>query len=188
VTDFLPRLNRLLPRARAWVDTLHAEHAAQMAPVADAGFVRLPRYFPPDLLRETRLVRVKRVPFPPFSTSGDLPELAMLESMLIAAITFTDTIFVHTQMTTESTIFHELCHAVQSKTLGMNDYMKSYLVGVVQHGYAKNPFEITAFDLQSQFDRDVPIADVVGTVRADARRARDWTEEFFQRHGVPMGG
>jgi len=34
----------------------------------------------------------------------------------------------------------------------------------------------------------MPIADVVGTLRADALRAREWTAEFFRRHGVPMGG
>jgi hypothetical protein len=188
MTDFLLRLNRLLPRARAWVQNLHAEHASQMAPAADAGFLRLPMYFPASVLQETRVVRVKRVPFPPFSKSGDLPELAMLEAMPIAAITFTDVIFVHAEMTTESTLFHELCHAVQAKTLGVNDYFLSYVVGTVQNGYAKNPFEVTAFDMQSQFDRDVPVDDVVGAVAADALRARAWVAEFFRQHGVPMGG
>jgi hypothetical protein len=188
VTDFLQRLNRLLPKARGWVDKLHAEYATQMAPVADAGFLRLPMYFPASVLQETRVVRVKKVPFPPFSKSGELPELAMLEAMPIAAITFTDVIFVHADMATESTHFHELCHAVQSRALGVNDYFLSYVVGAVQHGYAKNPFEVSAFDLQSMFDRDVPVADAVGTIRADALRAREWAAEFFRQHNVPMGG
>jgi hypothetical protein len=188
VTDFLQRLNRLLPRARAWVENIHAEHATQMGPVADAGFLRLPLYFPASVLQETRVVRVKKIPFPPFSKSGGLPELAPLESMPIAAITFTDVIFVHADMATESVHFHELCHAVQAGTLGMSDYLLTYVVGAVQHGYAKNPLEVTTFDMQSQFDRGVPVADAVGTIRADALRAREWAAEFFRQHGVPMGG
>jgi len=159
-----------------------------MAPVADAGFLRLPLYFPASVLQETRVVRVKKVPFPPFSKAGGLPELAMLESMPIAAITFTDVIFVHADMATESTHFHELCHVLQVKALGSQDYLLSYIVGAMHHGYAKNPLEVTAFDLQSQFDRGVAVADVVGTVHADALRAREWAAEFFRQHGVPMGG
>ena len=62
------------------------------------------------------------------------------------------------------------------------------MVGAIQRGYAKNPFEITAFDLQSQFDRDVPVDDAVATIRADALRAREWAVEFFRQHDVPMGG
>ena len=187
MTDFLQRLNRLIPKARVWVDTLHAQHAAQAMPVAQAGFLRLPQYFPESLLQDTRIVHVKKVPFPTFSKGG-LPELAMLEQMPISAITFTDLIFVHADMATESTIVHELCHAVQVRTLGMDDYLLSYVVGAIQHGYAKNPFEISAFDVQSQFDREVPVADAVATIRADALRAREWAVEFFRQHDVPMGG
>ena len=159
-----------------------------MSPVADAGFLRLPLYFPEPVLRETRVARVKKIPFPPFTNAADLPELAALGQMPIAAITFTDVIFVHPDMATESTHFHELCHAVQVKTLGFDDYFLSYCIGFIQHGYAKNPFEITAFDLQSQFDRQAPAADAVGTVRAEALRAREWAAEFFRKHDVPMGG
>jgi len=170
-----------------WVDTLHAEHGAQAMPVAEAGFPRLPQYFPESVLRETRVVRVKKVPFPSFSKAG-LPELAMLEHMPISAITFGDLIFVRADVATESTHAHELCHAVQVRTLGMDDYLLSYVVGAIQHGYAKNPFEITAFDLQSQFDRDVPVADAVTAIGADALRARESAVEFFRLHDVPMGG
>lgn len=185
--DFLQRLNRLIPGAHAWVAAIHAEYEAQAMPVAQAGFPRLPQYFPASVLNETRVVRVKKVPFPTF-TRGGLPELAMLEQMPIAAITFTDLIFVHADMATEGTHVHELCHAVQVRTLGMEDYLLSYVVGAVQHGYAKNPFEITAFDLQSQFERDVPVANAVATIRDDALRAREWAVEFFRQHDVPMGG
>jgi hypothetical protein len=186
--DFLRRLNALLPKARSWVEQILVEHDAQAMPVADAGFLRLPNYFPESVLRETRVVHVKKVPFPPFARTGELPELAIIEQMPIAAITLCDLIFVHADVATESTHFHELCHAVQTRTLGMNDYFLSYVIGAVQHGYARNPFEISAYDLQSLFDRDVPVADAVATIRADALRAREWTAELFRQHNVPMGG
>jgi hypothetical protein len=188
VHDFLLRLNALLPRARAWVDRTNAEHAAQGMPVLDAGFSRLSQYFPESVLRETRVARVKKVPFPPFSKTAGLPELASLEQMPISAITFTDMIFVHADVATEGTHAHELCHAVQARTLGLDDYFLSYVIGAMQHGYAKNPFEISAFDLQSLFEREVPVTDAVAGIRADALRARAWAAEFFRQHNVPMGG
>lgn len=186
MTDFLQRLNRLLPRAHAWVAATHTEYAAQAISVADAGFPRLASYFPDSVLRATRVVRVKKIPFPPFATSGGLPELAPLEQMPMSAILFTDVIFVHADAATESTHFHELCHAVQAATLGMNDYLRSYVVEFVRNGYAKNPFEVSVFDLQSQFDRGVPIPDAVGTLQADARRARELAAGFFRENGVEM--
>ena len=188
VQDFLLRLNALLPRVHAWVERTNAEHAAQAIPVIDAGFSRLPQYFPESLLRETRVARVKKVPFPPFSSTAGLPELVNLEQMPIAAITFTDMIFVHVDVATEGTHAHELCHAVQAGTLGLDDYFLSYVIGAMQHGYAKNPFEISAFDLQSLFEREVPVADAAAAIRADALRSRAWAAEFFRQHNVPMGG
>jgi hypothetical protein len=188
VRDFLLRLNALLPRVHAWVERTNAEHAAQAIPVIDAGFSRLSQYFPESVLRETRVARVKKVPFPPFSRTAGLPELANLEQMPISAITFTDTIFVHPDVATEGTHAHELCHAIQVRTLGLDDYFLSYVIGAVQHGYARNPLEISAYDLQSLFDREVPVTDAVAAIRADALRARAWAAEFFRQHGVPMGG
>jgi hypothetical protein len=188
VHDFLLRLNALLPKARSWAEGVLVEHHAQARPVADAGFARLPQYFPESVLRETRVVHVKKVPFPPFARTGDLPELAVIEQMPIGAITICDLIFVHAEMATESTHFHELCHAVQAQTLGMDDYFVSYIIGAVQHGYARNPFEISAYDLQSLFDREVPVTDAVETLRADALRAREKAAECFRQHDVSMGG
>lgn len=62
----------------------------------------------------------------------------------------------------------------------MADYLRAYAVGLVQHGYARSPLEIMAFDLQSQFDRGRDIASVVDTIQAHALETRAVTDDYFR--------
>jgi hypothetical protein len=184
--DLLERTNRGLPAVRTWIDALLAEHPSQTTSFADLGFTRLPQYFPEQVLRETRRVRVARVPIPPLSEYG-LPELLLVENMGVSAITFKDVCFVHESVTSESIHFHEVVHAIQWRTLGVDDFVLTYGVGLLQYGYAHCPFEAMAFDLQSQFDRGLAIEDARAHVRAHALRLRDETANLFRQHGLEMG-
>ena len=185
--DLLQRANRGLPAVRAWVEAQLAEHASRATPLADLGFERLPQYFPASVLRETRSVRVARVPIPPLSGYG-LPELALVENMGVSGVTFKDVCFVHESVTSESIPFHETVHAIQWRALGVDGFILTYGLGLLQHGYAHSPLEAMAFDLQSQFDRGLAIGDANAQIREHAIRVRDQTAELFRQHGLEMGG
>src|SRR5471030_2191381 len=185
--DLLQRANRGLPAVRAWIEAQLAEHASRSTPLADLGFERLPQYFPASVLRETRSVRVPRVPIPPLSGYG-LPELALVENMGVSGVTFKDLCFIHESVTSESMHFHELVHAIQWRALGVDDFVLTYGVGLLQYGYAHSPFEAMAFDLQSQFDRGLAIEDANGQIREQALRLRDQTADLFRQQGLEMGG
>jgi hypothetical protein len=163
-----------------------AEHAPRAVSVAARDFIRLPEYFSDALLRDIQVVTVRRIPFPPVATLG-LPEFGAMEQMGMTGITFGGVCFVHEAFASESNQFHELIHAVQWRALDPDDYLLTYGACLLQYGYARSPLEVTAYDLQSQFDRGYRIDGVEATVRAQAIRAREAAAELFLRHGVPMG-
>jgi len=117
-----------------------------------------------------------------------LPEFVAIEQLPAAGITFRNLCFIHAGMASESVHFHELVHAVQWRTIGVNHFMLTYGVGLLQHGYARSPLEVTAYDLQSQFDRRVAVPDIVATIRADAQQAHEAAMEVFRQAGLEMGG
>jgi hypothetical protein len=183
--DQLRRVNAALPQVREWMDSLRAQHASASVPVARCGFPRLPQYFSRALLDDVRVVSVSKIPFPPLADYG-LREVADIVRMGLAAITFDDTIYVHQSLKTESIHFHELVHAVQWRTLGVDRFLLTYGIGVLQHGYAHNPLEALAYDLQSQFDRSLPIPNLEANVEAHAREMYTEASTLFERHQLPM--
>lgn len=187
LVELLQRVNRTLPLVRDWIDRTIAEHSPVARPVATFGFRRLPDYFPDTLLRQTRIVPVNRILIPPLASFG-MPELAGLEQMPFTGVTYRSVIFLHRTAASEATVFHELVHVLQWAALGVEDFLITYGMGLIQHGYAQNPFEAVAFDMQSMFDRAVLIPDLVNGVTAHALRTREWAAETFQRNGVVMGG
>lgn len=185
--ELIQRLNSALPHVRAWILTNAAMYAANATPIAALGLERTPRYFPAAILEETKAITVSRIPFPPMSAIG-VPELAGIEQMAVAGITFDNVCLVHEGLRSESVYFHELVHAVQWRTLGVDDFLLTYGAGLVQYGYARSPLEVMAFDLQSQFDRGQALGLVADTIRDHARQTRAATAELFRQHGVSMGG
>jgi len=107
------RLRDSLPLMREWVEATLGAYADRAVPVLDEGFERLASVFPRALLRRAKAVVLEgKVPFPPLGSMG-LPELAPMERMPIAGITYDNTFFVSRFHRTESLYFHEMVHVVQ---------------------------------------------------------------------------
>lgn len=185
--ELLERMNRAVGIGAPWIAGLIDEHASKARPIAEAGFRRLKEYFPDDVLRETKVVQVSRIPFPPFVAMG-VPEFSAIEELPVAGITFRNVCFIRSEMASESVHFHELVHAVQWRTLGVGNFMLTYGIGLLLHGYARSPLEVMAYDLQSQFDREVAVADVVASIGAHAKQAFDAAAEVFRKAGLQIGG
>jgi hypothetical protein len=172
VSEPLARLKQALPRMESWIRDLHAAHAARAQPVSCLGFGRLQEVWPRALLEEARAVPVARVPYPPVSDFG-LPELEPLAQGRWAGITFGHMYFVDENDTTEATHFHELCHVVQWKALGVRDFLMTYAIGLLAHGYRQSPLEAIAYDLQRDFEAGITapaLVDVVTRHALDVRR------------------
>jgi hypothetical protein len=171
VNEPLSRLTQALPRVESWIRELHETHAPRAQPVSCLGFARLEEAWPRALLDEARAVSVERVPYPPVSELG-LPELEGMAQARWSGITFGHMYFVDECDTSEATHFHELCHVVQWKALGVRDFLMTYVLGLLAHGYKESPLEAIAYRLQREFEAGLPQRDLVNAVAAHACSAR----------------
>ena len=159
--NILPKL----PAITAWIDATLAAYAAQVRPVADFGFKRLPDFYSPDLLARAKVVVVERIPFPPLPALG-LPDLSAFVGGDSDGITYKDTYFLKaTQVADESLHFHELVHVVQWAHLGVEGFLMAYAKGLLEQGYRQSPLEVMAYDLQAYFKRNGQPMDVEAFVR-----------------------
>ena len=172
-SDLIQRFHVALPKVRQWIDGFLNEHAERAHAVSTLGFTRLPTCFPKELLESAKVVTVPHVPFPPVDRFG-LPELADVQQMSFAGITFKDTFFLQQGQASESLHFHELVHIVQWARLGVDNFLLAYGVGLVQFGYEQSPFEQMACSLQSGFDSDKLPQDLVRVI--ETRTDAIWTQ------------
>jgi hypothetical protein len=171
-------MGAVAPKVRAWIDELIAAHTAGSRPAADAGFLRLGDYFPNDVLQQVRVVTVEKIPFLPFEALG-LHEFALIAHMAVDGITYRNFCFLHETMSSESACFHQLVHALQWRTLG-GRYLSTYAAGLMRYGFARSPLEVLASDLQSAFDRETPVHDLVTRVETGALEAGREADAYFE--------
>jgi len=169
---------RALPAVRTWVESVREQHIKESQPVAAMGFPRLPGYFSDATLLAARAVTVAKIPFPPIVDLG-LVEFADMSQMALSGITYDDLIFVHQSQRTERVHFHELVHSLQWRTLGVDRFLLTYGLGVLERGYAHSPLEAIAYDLQSQFDRGVPLPNLESLVVGHARDSAAVYDPYF---------
>ena len=149
----------IYPHVIGWIQkTLAAqEHTART--VAGLRFARLPLYFGLDLLENTKVVVVDRVPVPPLSALG-LSRFAAFEQGDYDGITYLDTFFLkHTRSGDEGLYFHELIHVVQWALLGPERFLALYADGLETFGYRDSPLECMAYEGELAFRQSNEIFD-----------------------------
>ncbi|HOC01659.1 MAG TPA: hypothetical protein PKM43_23300, partial [Verrucomicrobiota bacterium] len=126
----LAEFQRVLPLVKVWIRETLTATAPNARPVASYGFARLPAYYTPALLSQSKVIEVDRVPVPPLSTFG-LSQFRDFEEMDADGITYLDTYFVrHEAARQESLHFHELVHAAQWRILGLERFLALYAEGL----------------------------------------------------------
>jgi hypothetical protein len=183
--DFLVRLQRAMPHVRDWMTALQAEHSGRATPVSELSLPRVPRYWPPALLKHAQAVTVDTIPFPPVATYG-LPEFEGLAAMPMAGITFGRMYFIHAAHSREDVHFHELVHVVQWSTLGVDEFLLTYALGIAQHGYERSPFEAVAFEQQAAFEAGLDLPGLVNAVEVHATATRDQAADVFRGQGLRL--
>lgn len=182
--DLLRRLLEALPLMEQWMETLRLRHLPGSIAASELGLRRLSDHFPAHVLDDARVVSLLELPFPPLSTYR-LPEFEAMATAPMAGITFGDMYFVRPNAS-EGVHLHELVHVVQWNALGIPDFLLTYAVGLMQHGYARSPLEAIAFELQERFERRALPGFADSEVARHAAAARDAAAEFFDTHGVSI--
>jgi hypothetical protein len=181
--DFLQRLLRALPAVRQWIATLHATHVRDGIPASDAGFPALAKWFPADLLERTQMVATPIMPFPPVAAYG-IPEFQAMTTLPMAGITWGHMYFVDPARAAIGVHAHELAHAAQWRSLGVDDFLLTYAVALALHGYEKSPLETIAFEVQTQVESDTREAPIVERIERHAIAARNEAAAIFRVQGV----
>jgi hypothetical protein len=147
------KFEAVLPTIRQWIDDLLNAHKNQSKAVIDLAFPTLPQIFPIELLQKTRVVMMSgKIPYPPLSNMGFPPNFSAVENMAFSGVTYKDTYFLNQAYQQESLHFHELIHIVQWDTLGVDNFLRAYGVGLLQSGYRRSPLEDMAYSLQMGFE------------------------------------
>jgi hypothetical protein len=158
-------LRSKLPAIMAWIDRTLAFHQMSSRTTASFGIERLADFYPREMLASTRVVMVPKVPLPPLAAMG-LSQLADFEAMEVAGITYLNTYFVQSPYIDDRSLhFHELVHVAQWAILGAERFLLTYALEHIRGGYASNPFEVMAYDLQAKFENSREPFDVVDLVR-----------------------
>jgi len=154
--------------------------------VDSLGFERLSSYFPVTLLQAARVAAVRSIPFPPVAELG-LPEFQAMSTMPLGGITFGHMFFALDSQLNESLCFHEMIHVVQWKALGVDDFLLTYGVGILQRGYDQSPLEAIAFAAQTLFETGAGIPALVEAVTTHARTERATISALYAQHGINIG-
>ncbi len=161
--DLPERFQQALPHLCEWVDQLLHDTEKDARPVNSLECDRLGTCFSEELLSSSRVVITPELPFPPVKQLG-FPELAFMEEMPAAGITFRNTFFVAPQCVTESLCFHEMIHVLQWDHLGVQRFLLAYATGLIQYGYEASPLEQMACSLQQKFDAGTTIPNLESEV------------------------
>lgn len=167
----LQLLQQKLPEIQLWIERTLAAHSARARPVASYHFPRLSRYYSNEILSNSGVVEVPRVPVLPLTVMG-LQQFAEFEKGDYAGITYLNTYFVQAIAAAhESLHFHELVHVVQWQHLGSERFLLAYAIGYLVGGrYRDNPLEIMAYDFQERFENNASPFDAAVLIRRDLDR------------------
>jgi hypothetical protein len=145
-------------QTRTWIEDQRALHrpAAGILPSAAKDAVR--PFFPPAVLESARVTAVPAISNPPFLEQArglGLP-VERIDFSRMAGLTVVDTILISQAVSPADPLrllFHELVHAVQYEVLGVEEFARQYVHGIVDGGfdYQRIPIEVMAHDIDRRF-------------------------------------
>jgi hypothetical protein len=147
-----------IDETRTWIQQqrdLHRPAGGELPAVAKDA---VQPFFPPAVLDSARVAIVPAIPTPPFlEQARDLGvpvegiKFSGLEGLMLV-----DTILISQAVPPADPLrlmFHELVHAVQYEILGLVEFSRQYVRGIVEgeFDYYRIPLEVIAYDLDRRF-------------------------------------
>jgi hypothetical protein len=141
-----------------WIESQRAEHLPVARPLTDRERTTLSTHFAEETLAQARMARVERVPSPPFF--GDiLKQLEFIGKRVhfnfsaAAGITFGECVLIVDPGMPIDLLFHEMVHVEQYRILGVKEFARAYVQGIVDSDfiYEKIPLEAIAFGMTARF-------------------------------------
>jgi hypothetical protein len=141
-----------------WIESQRAEHLPVARALTERERVTLSAHFAEETLAQARLARVERVPSPPFF-GGILKQLEFIGKRVhfnfstTAGIAFGECVLIVDPGVPIDLLFHEMVHVEQYRILGMKEFARAYVQGIVASNfvYEKIPLEAIAFGVTARF-------------------------------------
>jgi hypothetical protein len=133
----------------------------------DAARATVRSYFLPEDLDRVRTIECDPLPVSdlPFRGTARCLGLDLPDVSLAAAITF-DHVIAAREPLAPALLFHELVHAVQYRLLGVREFARLYVRGLLfEGGYDGIPLERCAYELGCRFEIAGAPFDVAGEIR-----------------------
>ena len=147
-----------IDETRKWIQQQRELHRPAALVLPDVTRHQLGPFFADGALGSARVRSVETIPNPPFLDQARALGLPVdgIDFSQMAGLTLVDTILVsETVPAADPTglIFHELVHVVQYQILGLDEFARRYVHGIVDGGfdYYRIPLEIQAFQLTARF-------------------------------------
>ena len=154
-------LHFMITNGISWVSRQREAHRPTARPLTEKEKKAMKGFFSSGTLDEARVGFVPMIEnpdfFAAFENAGQPPPL---DFRMMQGITFVDTILISKEMRDPAEgrwlplLFHELAHVVQYKALGLEEFMRRYVIGWAENGrqYLKIPLEVQAYTLQEHFE------------------------------------
>jgi hypothetical protein len=145
-------------KVHGWIESQRAEHLAGARPLTDRERMALSAHFAEETLAQARVAQVERVPSPAFF-GGVLKQLEFIGKRVhfnfsaAAGITFGECVLIVDPGVPVNLLFHEMVHVEQYRILGMEEFARAYVQGIVDSDfiYEKIPLEAIAFGMTARF-------------------------------------
>ncbi|MGH9426584.1 MAG: hypothetical protein ACRD2L_09835 [Terriglobia bacterium] len=153
-------LHFFISEGTKWVLEQRDKHRSQGRSPAEPHREHLAGFFPRTLVDSIVLNIVPEIENPGFYSVLDTQGIPRpLDFRLMAGITFVDTVCISASRVSDSLadrwalIFHECVHAVQYYLLGVEEFMRLYVLGWAANGrsYERIPLEEQAYELEARY-------------------------------------
>ena len=120
-------------------------------------YPELKDYYPLSFLSECSYVVTEDIPKP----YVPLPKFESFLSMDVEGMTYKNLYFIKSGFEKDIALhLHELVHVAQWNQLGANEFIKRYMSEIEKYSYENAPLEKMAYEAQSLFEQNKPIANV----------------------------
>jgi len=170
-----------------WIQSQRAEHLPVARALTSRERMTLSAHFAEETLAQARTARVERVPSPPFF-GGILKQLEFIGKRVhfnfstAAGITFGECVLIVDPGVPIDLLFHEMVHVEQYRILGVKEFARAYVQGIVDSDfiYEKIPLEAIAFGMTARFTAGEAVsvsAELPGWMRKQGYFVSELTEK-----------
>lgn len=153
-----------IDQTRGWIQGQREAHRPAAGAIPDGTKDRLRPFFTAAALDSARLRDVPAIPNPPFLEQARTMGVPVtIDFGRMAGLTVVDTILLSQSVPANDPlrlVFHELVHLVQYQVLGLDEFARRYVRGIVDGGfdYYRIPLEIQAYELDARFAANPSVA------------------------------